>query len=229
MMHSLRLMSCLLLLAGGAVTLSLPAHAAPVNSSAASGALDFNYTIEAPAAIRPMVIFNDGVRTYIQPRNTVPTKVNGASEQGPYLVLSGTPQVIVGTLGKRPFTARREAIGMAMAIPAGQVRGGAATERSSVATTTAAPGMQAESFILAIAKGENIADALRSFLAANGVTFEWLMEEQLRARKELRFEGRTPKESFAQAVEQMDLPAVWLTDVGKVIVSPAVRGLHQEK
>jgi len=52
---------------------------------------DFDYEVMAGLTERPALIFNDGTKTYIQPRaGQVITSVNGHAE-GPYVVIEGTP------------------------------------------------------------------------------------------------------------------------------------------
>lgn len=60
----------------------------------ASGAFDSNYVINAPASLRPLHIFNDGVSTFIEPRKGQKLAILGATENGPYLVVSGVPDEI---------------------------------------------------------------------------------------------------------------------------------------
>ncbi|MEZ0606311.1 TrbG/VirB9 family P-type conjugative transfer protein [Paraburkholderia sp. IW21] len=67
---------------------------------------DFDYEIAGGIAERPALIFNDGSKTYIQPRaGQVITAVGGHAE-GPYVVVDGTPETITYTVAGRAATAR---------------------------------------------------------------------------------------------------------------------------
>lgn len=66
---------------------------------------DFDYEIAGGIAERPALIFNDGSKTYIQPRaGQVITAVDGHAE-GPYVVVDGTPETITYTVAGREATA----------------------------------------------------------------------------------------------------------------------------
>lgn len=55
---------------------------------------DFDYEIAGGIAERPALIFNDGSKTYIQPRAGQIINVAGGHAEGPYLVIDGTPSTI---------------------------------------------------------------------------------------------------------------------------------------
>lgn len=74
-----------------AVALALTA-ASPVAVSA-SAPLDFSYRVTGASEVRPLLVFNDGVDTFIQPQDPADKSitVNGAApvRQGPYFVVHG--------------------------------------------------------------------------------------------------------------------------------------------
>src|ERR1700730_16674716 len=55
---------------------------------------DFDYEITGNVLERPALVFNDGDATYVQPRAGQDLKVEGGRNQGPYIVVSGTPETI---------------------------------------------------------------------------------------------------------------------------------------
>jgi hypothetical protein len=55
---------------------------------------DFDYEIDGGIAERPALIFNDGSKTYIQPRAGQMISVTGGHAEGPYVVVDGTPTTI---------------------------------------------------------------------------------------------------------------------------------------
>lgn len=65
----------------------------PASGIAASSPLDFNYRVTGASDLKPLLVFNDGIDTFIQPQD--PTEknvlVNGEApvRQGPYFVVRG--------------------------------------------------------------------------------------------------------------------------------------------
>ncbi|MEM5316044.1 TrbG/VirB9 family P-type conjugative transfer protein [Paraburkholderia sp. JHI869] len=55
---------------------------------------DFDYEIAGGIAERPALVFNDGSKTYIQPRAGQTISVAGSHQEGPYVVVEGTPATI---------------------------------------------------------------------------------------------------------------------------------------
>ncbi|QGZ66965.1 TrbG/VirB9 family P-type conjugative transfer protein [Paraburkholderia acidisoli] len=55
---------------------------------------DFDYEVAGGLAERPALIFNDGAKTYIQPRAGQIIAVAGSHQEGPYVVVEGTPASI---------------------------------------------------------------------------------------------------------------------------------------
>jgi hypothetical protein len=55
---------------------------------------DFDYEIAGGIAERPALVFNDGSKTYIQPRAGQVITVAGSHPEGPYVVVEGTPATI---------------------------------------------------------------------------------------------------------------------------------------
>lgn len=76
----------------------------PASGIAASSPLDFGYRVTGSAEAKPLLVFNDGVDTFIQPQD--PTEksvlVNGAApvRQGPYFVVRGLVAEITINQGK---------------------------------------------------------------------------------------------------------------------------------
>ncbi|MDN8035797.1 TrbG/VirB9 family P-type conjugative transfer protein [Burkholderia vietnamiensis] len=66
---------------------------------------DFDYEIIGGIAERPALIFNDGAKTYIQPRAGQVITADGGHNEGPYVVIDGTPQSIGYKVGGRAATA----------------------------------------------------------------------------------------------------------------------------
>ncbi|RKU01254.1 hypothetical protein C7H84_22005 [Burkholderia sp. Nafp2/4-1b] len=67
---------------------------------------DFDYEIMGGIAERPALIFNDGAKTYIQPRAGQVITADGGHNEGPYVVVDGTPQTIGYKVAGRAATAR---------------------------------------------------------------------------------------------------------------------------
>jgi hypothetical protein len=67
---------------------------------------DFDYEIDASMSERPALIFNDGEKTYIQPRAGQVITADGGHPEGPYVVVDGTPEVIHYSVGGMAGTAR---------------------------------------------------------------------------------------------------------------------------
>ncbi|SAL49125.1 hypothetical protein AWB68_02431 [Caballeronia choica] len=89
-------------------TLTLTALAAVSLSALAASTdpLDFDYQISGNMAERPALVFNDGSSTYVQPRAGQNLKVEGGHAEGPYVVVSGTPEMISYSVGGSSVTAR---------------------------------------------------------------------------------------------------------------------------
>ncbi|MBU6486204.1 MAG: TrbG/VirB9 family P-type conjugative transfer protein [Burkholderiales bacterium] len=66
---------------------------------------DFDYEIDGGIAERPALIFNDGSKTYIQPRAGQVITADGGHPEGPYVVVQGTPALIHYTIGLKSATA----------------------------------------------------------------------------------------------------------------------------
>src|ERR1700751_6189095 len=75
-------------------------------SAASTDPLDFDYLINGNMSERPALVFNDGTDTYLQPRVGQVLKVEGGHTEGPYIVVSGTPEVISYSVGGSSATAR---------------------------------------------------------------------------------------------------------------------------
>ncbi|RKT10658.1 hypothetical protein B0G69_8092 [Paraburkholderia sp. RAU2J] len=67
---------------------------------------DFDYEIEGGIAERPALIFNDGSKTYIQPHAAQVITAAGGHQEGPYVVVDGTPETITYTVAGRSASAR---------------------------------------------------------------------------------------------------------------------------
>ena len=74
-----------------AVAIALTALSGPV--AAADSPLDFSYKVTGASDVRPLLVFNDGADTFIQPQDPTDKTmlVNGAApvRQGPYFVVRG--------------------------------------------------------------------------------------------------------------------------------------------
>jgi hypothetical protein len=79
---------------------AMTAHAANTDP------FDFDYEISGGIAERPALIFNDGTKTYIQPRTGQVITAAGGHPEGPYVVVDGTPESITYTVAGHPATAR---------------------------------------------------------------------------------------------------------------------------
>lgn len=75
------------------LTLALAATALHA-TAASTDPFDFDYEITGNVLERPALVFNDGDATYVQPRAGQDLKVDGGRNQGPYIVVSGTPETI---------------------------------------------------------------------------------------------------------------------------------------
>ena len=67
---------------------------------------DFEYEIEGGLAERPALIFNDGSKTYLQPRAGQVITADGAHPEGPFVVIDGTPETIRYSVAGHAATAR---------------------------------------------------------------------------------------------------------------------------
>jgi hypothetical protein len=74
-------------------------------SVAGTEPFDFDYEIAGGIAERPALIFNDGSKTYIQPRAGQSISVSGGHREGPYVVVDGTPPSIQYTVAGHTATA----------------------------------------------------------------------------------------------------------------------------
>lgn len=74
-------------------------------SVAGTDPFDFDYEIAGSIAERPALIFNDGAKTYIQPRAGQSIVVAGGHQEGPYVVIEGTPPSIQYTVAGHTATA----------------------------------------------------------------------------------------------------------------------------
>lgn len=79
---------------------AMTAHAANTDP------FDFDYEIAGGIADRPALIFNDGSKTYIQPRAGQVITATGGHPEGPYVVVDGTPESITYTVAGHTATAR---------------------------------------------------------------------------------------------------------------------------
>lgn len=86
--------ACLCLLAGRSV---LAANTDP---------FDFDYEVMGGITERPALIFNDGSKTYIQPRAGQVITADGGHSEGPYVVVDGTPETISYKVAGRSAVAR---------------------------------------------------------------------------------------------------------------------------
>ncbi|WP_321936237.1 TrbG/VirB9 family P-type conjugative transfer protein [Paraburkholderia sp. J8-2] len=66
---------------------------------------DFDYEIAGGIAERPALVFNDGSKTYIQPRAGQTISVAGSHQEGPYIVVEGTPATIQFSVAGHPAVA----------------------------------------------------------------------------------------------------------------------------
>ncbi|MFM0046033.1 TrbG/VirB9 family P-type conjugative transfer protein [Paraburkholderia sediminicola] len=67
---------------------------------------DFDYEIMGGITERPALIFNDGSKTYIQPRAGQVITADGGHSEGPYVVVDGTPETISYKVAGRSAVAR---------------------------------------------------------------------------------------------------------------------------
>jgi hypothetical protein len=67
---------------------------------------DFDYEIIGGITERPALIFNDGEKTYIQPRAGQVITADGGHSEGPYVVVNGTPDSITYSVAGHEATAR---------------------------------------------------------------------------------------------------------------------------
>jgi hypothetical protein len=87
------------------VLLSLTA----VHAATASAGLDFGYSVNGPSAVRPVLVFNDGTDTYVQPADGVATTLKGAVRDGPYLRVAGLPDALKVQAGRYSMDVTRSA------------------------------------------------------------------------------------------------------------------------
>ncbi|APA90440.1 TrbG/VirB9 family P-type conjugative transfer protein (plasmid) [Paraburkholderia sprentiae WSM5005] len=83
-----------------ALLVAITAHAANTDP------FDFDYEIAGGIAERPALIFNDGSKTYIQPRAGQVISAVGGHTEGPYVVVDGTPETITYSVAGRTASAR---------------------------------------------------------------------------------------------------------------------------
>ncbi|AOJ73586.1 MULTISPECIES: hypothetical protein [Burkholderia] len=95
MKHTTKLLAC-----------ALSAIVITAASAANTDPFDFDYDILGGIAERPALIFNDGAKTYIQPRAGQVIVAEGGHTEGPYVVVEGTPVSITYKVGAHSATAR---------------------------------------------------------------------------------------------------------------------------
>ena len=87
-----------------AIAASLAVTLAAPYSHAGNAPLDFAYRVTGAANVRPLMVFNDGVDTFIQPQDPADKniRVNGSqpTRQGPYFVVRGIEPAITLSQGK---------------------------------------------------------------------------------------------------------------------------------
>jgi hypothetical protein len=84
------------------------AMAAGVLAHAAStDPFDFDYEIDGGLTERPALIFNDGSKTYIQPRAGQVITADGGHAEGPYVVIDGTPETVSLLVAQERFRPSR--------------------------------------------------------------------------------------------------------------------------
>ena len=66
--------------------------------AASTDPFDFDDEIDGGLTERPALIFNDGSKTYIQPRAGQVITADGSHAEGPYVVIDGTPETVSTTL-----------------------------------------------------------------------------------------------------------------------------------
>lgn len=96
---------------------------------------NFDYVIEGPQDVRPVLVFHDGRDTWIQPMDGVETRVLGmpAQRQGPYIVVRGLPyRIAVDAGGQTLMVARADAPPMALTPAALPAPSACADERLAV-------------------------------------------------------------------------------------------------
>ena len=67
--------------------------------AASTDPFDFDYEIDGGLTERPALIFNDGSKTYIQPRAGQVITADGGHAEGPYVVINGTPETVSYHIG----------------------------------------------------------------------------------------------------------------------------------
>lgn len=87
------------------LALSVACAASPV-WAANTDPFDFDYTIVGDLAERPALVFNDGTKTYLQPRAGQAITATGGHREGPYVVVDGTPASIDYTVNGRAASAQ---------------------------------------------------------------------------------------------------------------------------
>lgn len=95
MKHTIKLLAC----AASAIVCAAA-------SAANTDPFDFDYDILGGIPERPALIFNDGEKTYIQPRAGQVIVADGGHTEGPYVVVEGTPSSITYKVGAHSATAR---------------------------------------------------------------------------------------------------------------------------
>jgi len=112
-----------------AVALAITALSGSV--SAADSPLDFSYKVTGASDVRPLLVFNDGADTFIQPQDPTDKSmlVNGASpvRQGPYFVVRGVGGEITLSLGNKAsariaYTKAAAGKSQAISMPASETR-----------------------------------------------------------------------------------------------------------
>lgn len=88
------------------ISLACVALVTAVVHAASTDPFDFEYEIEGGLAERPALIFNDGSKTYLQPRAGQIITADGAHPEGPYVVIDGTPETIRYSVAGHAATAR---------------------------------------------------------------------------------------------------------------------------
>lgn len=120
----------------------------PGGVAAADSPLDFSYRVTGASDVRPLLVFNDGADTFIQPQDPSDKTllVNGAApvRQGPYFVVRGVGGEITLSLGTKAsariaYTKAPVVKPLQAATPASDMRPATVTAQPKVTETKGVP------------------------------------------------------------------------------------------
>lgn len=156
-----------------------------VSIAYADSPLNFNYTATGHNGIRPALIFNDGIDTYIQPMEGQQLEGN-ISRSGPYYVMKGTPSYLnVQINGQNVAIQQIEPLKLKSPKKA-------LIEKEEVQPLAKIEATLPVNNDLILKRGMTVSESVKTFAKDNGITVNWQSKNDLKLNKNLRISGKQP-------------------------------------